>query len=143
MLTPLGNSPSIRTVATCFSLGTRIVYFSRAPCVDSAGRILMCANAAWLNIHVIAVARDTRMRHRKRCVTSSSMLLLRSLWRRKLHEHIRNVFPLRDQEAVRDSGGDVNHVAGAERVPFTSVDARADVLTGACARFPIDHRTSE
>jgi hypothetical protein len=40
---PAGNSPSTRIVATCFSFGTRTVYFSRAPSADSVGAILMCA----------------------------------------------------------------------------------------------------
>src|SRR2546427_1535438 len=73
MLTPLGNSPSIRIDATCFSLGTRIVYFSRAPWVDSVGAILICANARGLASSVIAAPSSTQLRHRKRVPITSSM----------------------------------------------------------------------
>ena len=44
----------MRIVATCFSFGTRIVYFSRAPGDDSAGTILMCANASCADSRVNA-----------------------------------------------------------------------------------------
>src|SRR5579864_6245051 len=45
MSSPAGNSPSILEQVTCFSLGTRMVYFSRAPVVDSVGAIRIWPNA--------------------------------------------------------------------------------------------------
>src|SRR5882672_5532812 len=77
MLTPLGNSPSTRIVATCFSLGTGMVYFSRAPCVDSAGRILIWANARSPASNVIAALNTTRSSHRMVILFSSSIYDLR------------------------------------------------------------------
>jgi hypothetical protein len=60
----------------------------------------------------------------------------------KLHEHIRNVFPGRHQKAVWDLGWNVNDVAGPERVPFATFDARAQVLASATPALGIDHLAS-
>src|SRR6516225_10481461 len=58
--------------------------------------------------------------------TATARLLILSCG--KLHERIRNVFSSGHQKAVWDLGRDVNDVAGPERVPFSTLDARAQVL---------------
>src|ERR1700733_12547466 len=59
MSSPAGNSPSTRIVATCFSFGTRIVYFSRAPGADSVGAILICARVREAHVSATAAATST------------------------------------------------------------------------------------
>src|ERR1019366_4505674 len=60
MSSPAGNSPSILEQVTFFSLGTRMVYFSRAPAVDSVGAMRIWPNANELNATVIALPRRNR-----------------------------------------------------------------------------------
>lgn len=49
----------------------------------------------------------------------------------ELQQHIGDVLARRHQEAVRDCGGDVHHIAGQERVPFASVEPGSQILAGA------------
>src|ERR1039457_627599 len=60
MSSPAGNSPSILEQVTFFSLGTRMVYFSRAPAVDSVGAMRIWPNANEPNATVIALPRRNR-----------------------------------------------------------------------------------
>ena len=43
-----GNSASIRMVGLSFSFGIQIVYFSKAPTIDSFGQIVACPSADWI-----------------------------------------------------------------------------------------------
>src|SRR5579862_286097 len=67
MSSPAGNSPSILEQGTCFSLGTRMVYFSRAPAVDSVGAIRIWPNASEPNARRIAALRKYRFTN-SRCI---------------------------------------------------------------------------
>src|SRR5665213_381946 len=75
MSSPAGNSPSIFEQVTCFSLGTRMVYFSRAPAVDSVGAIRIWPNANEPNIRVTTVPSRNRFTN-SRCMWLWSFLCL-------------------------------------------------------------------
>src|SRR6266487_441665 len=68
---------------------------------------------------------------------------LRRSARGKLHEHVGDVLPFRDQEAVGNLRRDVSDVAGRERMPLAPLDSRAQILAGPAARLRIDHAAAE
>src|SRR5688572_20506674 len=68
---------------------------------------------------------------------------LLSLRRRELHEHICNVLSPGHQKAVGDLVGNVNHVAGPERMPLSTFDAGADVLARGAAGLRVEHLAAE